>query len=427
MCDLDGTLTTNAMPSELQSLVGFIVLLLVAWMISERPRILAWRTILAGVALQFVLAALFLKVALFKRLFMALNEAVNAIEAATQAGTTFVFGYLGGGLAPFAATHPEASFVLAFRALPLILVVSALSSLLFYWRVLPFVVKAFSKLLEHTMGIGGAVGLGAAANVFVGMVEAPLLVRPYLSQMSRSELFITMSCGMAGIAGTVMVLYASILGPVVPDAMGHILIASIVSAPAAIVVSVLMVPPERAMTSGELSPPQVARSAMDAVTQGTTEGVNLLINVTAMLIVLVALVHLANQALGLLPHMGSKALTLQGALGWVMAPVVWLVGIPWSEAHTAGALMGPKTVLNEFVAYLDLARLTDTEMSARSRILMTYALCGFANLGSLGILLGGMGAMVPARRDEIIGLGAKSIVAGTLATCLTGATVGMLL
>lgn len=414
------------MAPELQSLVGFFMLLLIAWAISERRRKLAWRTILAGVALQILLAALFLKVSLFKRVFMALNETVNAIEKATQAGTAFVFGYLGGGLAPFAATHPEASFVLAFRALPLILVVSALSSLLFYWRLLPFVVKAFSRLLEKTMGIGGAVGLGAAANVFIGMVEAPLLVRPYLAQMSRCELFITMSCGMAGIAGTVMVLYASILGPVVPDAMGHILIASIVSAPAAIVVSVLMVPPEREMTSGELIPPQMARGSMDAVTQGTMEGINLLINVAAMLVVLVALVHLANQVLGLLPEVAGKALTLQGALGWLMAPIVWLVGVPWSEAHTAGALMGTKTVLNEFVAYLDLAKLTDADLSPRSRILMTYALCGFANLGSLGILIGGMGAMVPERRNEIIGLGAKSIVAGTLATCLTGATVGML-
>jgi CNT family concentrative nucleoside transporter len=415
------------MPPALQSLLGICLLLLFAWSLSENRRTLAWRTILAGAALQFLLAGLFLKVPLFKHVFMALNDAVSAIERATQGGTAFVFGYLGGGPAPFAVTHPEASFVLAFRALPLILVVSALSSLLFYWRVLPVVVKAFSKLLEKTMGIGGAVGLGAAANVFVGMVEAPLLVRPYLAQMSRCELFITMSCGMAGIAGTVMVLYASILNPVVPDAMGHILIASIVSAPAAIVVSVLMVPPEGAMTAGELAPPRGARSSMDAVTQGTMEGVTLLINVVAMLVVLVALVHLANLMLGLLPHPGGKALTLQGVLGWLMAPVVWLVGVPWSEAQTAGALMGTKTVLNELVAYLDLARLGDAELSPRSRVLMTYALCGFANLGSLGILIGGMGAMVPERRHEIVGLGVKSIVAGTLATCLTGATVGVLL
>jgi CNT family concentrative nucleoside transporter len=415
------------MPPGLQSCAGFFLLLLLAWAVSENRRHVAWRTVIAGVVLQFVLAALFLKIPASKQVFMALNDAVNAIEKATRAGTSFVFGYLGGGPAPFAIDYPEASFVLAFRALPLVLVVSALSSLLFYWRVLPFVVKAFSRLLERTMGIGGAVGLGAAANVFVGMVEAPLLVRPYLAQMSRSELFVTMSCGMAGIAGTVMVLYASILGPVVPDAMGHILIASIVSAPAAIVVSVLMVPPEGVMTTGELIPPQAARGSMDAVTQGTLDGIQLLISIVAMLVVLVALVHLANQGLGLLPQLDGKALTLQGALGWLMAPVAWLVGVPWPEAHTAGALMGTKTVLNEFIAYIDMARLADADLSQRSRILMTYALCGFANLGSLGILIGGMGAMAPARRGEIVALGGKSIVAGTLATCLTGATVGILI
>ena len=414
------------MPPELQSLLGFCVLLVIAWAISENRSRFAWRTLAAGVLLQFLLAALFLKIPLFKHVFLALNRAVNAIEQATQGGTAFVFGYLGGGAVPYTETHPEAGFVLAFRALPLILVVSALSSLLFYWRVLPLIVKAFSKLLEKAMGIGGAVGLSAAANVFVGMVEAPLFVRPYLAQMSRCELFITMSCGMATIAGTVMVLYASIIGPVVPDAMGHILIASIVSAPAAIVVSVLMVPPERAMTAGELMPPQAARSSMDAVTQGTAQGVTLLINVVAMLVVLVALVHLANQILALLPHADGRVFTLQGILGWLMAPVVWLVGVPWSEAQTAGALMGTKTVLNELVAYLDLAHLSDAELSPRSRLLMTYALCGFANPGSLGILIGGMGAMVPERRDEIVALGGKSIVAGTLATCLTGAVVGVL-
>jgi len=415
------------MAPALQSLLGFCVLLLIAWALSENRRKPAWHTVLAGVALQFLLALLFLKIALFRQVFISLNDAVSAIEKATQGGTAFVFGYLGGGAAPFAIAHPEASFVFAFRALPLILVVSALSSLLFYWRVLPLVVKAFSRLLEKTMNIGGAVGLSAAANVFVGMVEAPLLVRPYLAQMSRSELFITMSCGMATIAGTVMVLYASILSPVLPDAMGHILIASILSAPAAIVVSVLMVPPEGAMTAGELVPPRAARGSMDAVTQGTVEGVQLLINVVAMLLVMIALVHLANLMLGLLPRVGGTALTLQGILGWIMAPVVWLVGVPWSEAQAGGALMGTKTVLNELVAYIDLARMGDAALSPRSRLLLTYALCGFANFGSLGILIGGLGSMAPARREEIVALGGKSIVAGTLATCLTGATVGVLL
>lgn len=415
------------MPTSLQSLFGILVMLLIAWCLSENRRLLAWRTIIGGLLLQVALALLMLKQAFFKNLFLALNEGVNTLENATRAGTSFIFGYLGGGPAPFEMTHPEASFVFAFRALPLILVISALSSLLFHWRILPLLVKGFSRVLERILGIGGAVGLSAAANVFLGMVEAPLFIRPYLKEMSRAELFITMSCGMAGVAGTVMVLYASILGPVVPDAMGHILAASFISIPAAIVVSVIMVPPSGPMVSGKLVPPTVSHSSMDAISQGTEAGIKLLINIVAMLLVLMALVALVNSALGLLPPVAGHPVTLQAMLGLLMAPIVWLIGIPWNEAPTAGALMGTKTILNELVAYLDLARLSDTALSPRSRILMTYALCGFANLGSLGILIGGMSSMCPERRSEIVQLGAKTLISGTLATCLTAAVVGIVL
>jgi CNT family concentrative nucleoside transporter len=287
-------------------------------------------------------------------------------------------------------------------------------------------VRAISRVFEKLMGVGGAVGLSTAANVFVGMVEAPLFIRPYLNQLSRGELFIVMTGGMAGIAGTVMVLYASILGPVVPDALGHILIASIISAPAAIVVSVLMVPPEGAPTSGRLTPPQASSSSMDAITRGTTDGLALLLNIVALLIVLIALVTLANLMLEALPPFGGAPLTLQRVLGALLAPLAWLIGVPWSEAPVAGSLLGVKTVLNEFIAYIDLAHLPEGTLSLRSRLLMTYALCGFANFGSLGILIGGMATMAPERRDEIVSLGMKSIVAGTLATCMTGALVGVL-
>jgi concentrative nucleoside transporter, CNT family len=411
----------------LQSAFGLLVLLAIAWLASENRRGVPWRIVASGVALQVALAALLLKAPPFKEFFLALNRALMALEEATQAGTSFVFGYLGGGALPFAESGPGSSFVLAFRALPLILVVSALSSLLFYWRVLPFIVRSISRALEKAMGVGGAVGLSTAANIFVGMVEAPLVVRPYLARMSRGELFIVMTCGMAGIAGTVMVLYASILGPVVPDAMGHILSASIVSAPAAIVIAALMVPPQGEPTAGEVQLEHAARSAMDAVTRGTLDGLKLLLNIVALLIVLIALVSLANALLGLLPAAGGAPLTLQRMLGYAMAPLVWLAGVPWSEAATAGALMGTKTVLNEFIAYIDLSRLTEAELSLRSRIIMTYALCGFANFGSLGILIGGLATMVPERRDEVVGLGLRTLVSGTLATLATAASVGMLL
>jgi CNT family concentrative nucleoside transporter len=243
--------------------------------------------------------------------------------------------------------------------------------------------------------------------------------------MSRSELFILMSCGMATVAGTVMALYASILSKVIPDALGHILIASIISTPAAIAISVLMVPGETAATEGKLVP-QAATSSMDAVTRGTVDGVQLLVNIVAMLVVLVALVSLANQILGLLPNVGAAPVTLQRALGIVMAPLVWIMGIPWPEAVTAGALMGTKTVLNELLAYIDLAKLPDHALSERSRLMMTYALCGFANFGSLGIMIGGLATMAPERRDEIVSLGGKTMVSGTLATCVAGSVVGVL-
>ncbi|MBI3044262.1 MAG: nucleoside:proton symporter [Betaproteobacteria bacterium] len=414
------------MLSVLHSAFGFLALCAIAWLISEDRRAVPWRIVISGALMQIVLAAVLLKVPLFRDLFLALNELLSALEKASQEGTRFVFGFLGGGPPPFEERPGTSSFALAFRALPLVLVVSALSSLLFYWRVLPAIVRATSAVLEKAMGVGGAVGLSAAANIFVGMVEAPLVVRPYLREMSRGELFIVMSCGMAGIAGTVMVLYAAILGPVVPDAMGHILSASIISAPAAILVAAVMVPPRGAPTSGRLAPPQPATSSMDAVTRGTFDGLQLLLGIVAMLIVLIALVTLVNLALGMLPQWNGVPVTLQRLLGALMAPLVWLAGVPWSEAATAGALMGTKTVLNEFIAYLDLAKLPADALSPRSRLVMTYALCGFANFGSLGILIGGMATMVPERRDEIVALGLRSIVAGTLATLMVGAVVGML-
>ena len=410
----------------LQSAFGFLAIIAIAWLFSEDRRALPWRIVVSGALLQILLAAALLKLPLFRDLFLALNELLSALERATQEGTRFVFGFLGGGPQPFEERPGSSSFVLAFRALPLILVVSALSSLLFYWRVLPAVVRGLSAVLEKVMGVGGAVGLSTAANIFVGMVEAPLFVRPYLREMSRGELFIVMTGGMAGIAGTVMALYAAILGPVVPDAMGHILSASIISAPAAILIAAVMVPPRGAPTSGRLVPPQQATSSMDAVTRGTLDGLQLLLAILAMLIVLIALVTIVNLALGLLPQWSGTPITLQRVLGYVMAPLVWLAGVPWAEAVTAGALMGTKTVLNEFIAYVDLAHLPADALGARSRLIMTYALCGFANFGSLGILIGGMASMVPERRGEIVALGLRSIVAGTLATLMTGAAVGML-
>ena len=414
--------------AALQSALGVFALLAIAAALSENRRAIAWRRAAVGLGVTVALALLLLKIPQIKLAFAALNQAVDALAAATRAGTSFVFGYLGGGPLPFDPKVPGREFIFAFQALPIVLVVSVLGTLLFHWGILPVVVRGFAWALERTMGVGGAVGVSTAANIFTGMVEAPLIIRPYLARLSRGEMFMVMTGGMAGIAGSVMVLYATILGPVIADAFGHILIASVLGAPAAILVSQIMVPdPEDAQTGGaRVALPPVASSTMDAIVKGTVAGVELLISIVAMLVVLVALVHLVNAILGVLPEIGGGAITLQRLLGYAMAPVCWLMGVPWAEATTAGALMGEKTVLNEFIAYLDLAALPADALAPRSRLIMIYALCGFANFGSLGILIGGLGTMVPERRAMVVSLGMKSVVSGTLTTCLMGAIVGVL-
>jgi CNT family concentrative nucleoside transporter len=339
----------------LQSAFGLLAFVLIAWILSENRRGVRPRLILIGLGLQLILAVVLLKLPVFRDVFLMLNRAAEALEEGTRAGTGFVFGYLGGGPLPFNEPYPGAAYIFAFRGLPVIVVTAALSSLLYYWKVIPVLVRGVSCVLQRTMGIGGALGIGCAANIFAGMVESPMFVRPYISTMTRSELFTLMTCGMATIAGTVLVLYAGIVGPVLPGALGHILTASLISVPASILISAVMVPESGEPTIGDVSPPSESRSSMDAVVQGTTLGVKVFISVAALLVVLVALASMLNQTLGLLPAVGDAPLTLQRILGWIMSPLVWLTGIPWSESQVAGSLMGTKIVLNELLAYLELA------------------------------------------------------------------------
>ena len=410
-----------------QGLFGVVGLIGLAVLFSEDRRAVSWRVIAAGLGVQLLLALLLLKVPAAKLLFFALDRAVDALQNATRAGTTFAFGYVGGGPAPWNTANPSSSFILAFQALPLVLLMSALSALLYHWRILPVVVRAASRLLERSMGVGGAVGVSASATAFLGMIEAPLLIRPYIGRLSRGELFLVMTTGMSTIAGTVMVLYATFLEGVIPDPIGHLLTASLISVPAALMIGKVMVPDTARTGAGPLGDGHDYAGSMDAVVKGTMDGVRLLVGIIAMLVVLVALVSLANSILGLAPEVAGAKLTLQRLLGWAMAPVVWMMGIPAAEMVTAGALMGTKTVLNELLAYLDLAHLPAEALSLRSRLIMTYGMCGFANLGSLGILIAGLSVMAPERRGEIVALGGRSIVSGTLASCLTGALVGLLL
>ncbi len=412
---------------NLQSALGVIVLVAFAWAISENRRAVSARRVVTGLAITLVLAVLFLKVAPITAALGSANHVIDAIAAASRAGTSFVFGYIGGGPLPFELKFPGNDFVLAFNALPIVLIMSVLTTLLFYWGILPPIVKGFAYVLNRTMGVGGAVGLSTAANIFVGHVEAPLFIRPYLAQLSRSELFVVMTGGMAGIAGTVLVLYAQFLRNAIPDAAGHFIIASVLGAPVAVMIGQIMVPDEHDTCTNSLEVTEpVADSTMDAIAKGTTAGLALLLNMIAMLIVFVALVHLVNAALGLLPALSGEPITLQRMLGLVMAPVCWLIGIPWSQAPTAGSLMGIKTVLNELIAYLEMSKLPADALDPRSRLIMLYAMCGFANFGSLGIMIGGLTVMAPERRGDVLSLGMKSIVSGTLSTLLMGAIVGLL-
>ncbi len=422
---------------QVQSLLGLVAFPLIAWALSENraaigPRRLV-RLLLGGLGLQLVIAGIMLNVAAARVLFDWAAAGVGAVQTATSAGMRLVFGYLAGAPAPFETVQPANTFILAFHALPLILVISALAKLLYHWGVLQRVVHAIGWALRRSLGVSGPVGTSAAANIFVGMVEAPLLVRPYLASMSRAGLFATMTFGMAGVAGTVLAVYATILQATVPGAAGHLIVASVISVPAALLLSELMVPEAGSETPKAIQadddkivledPPQ---SGMDAIAQGTWEGVILLANVTAMLIVAVALVALANQVLGLVAAPFSLALSFERILGWLFAPLAWLIGLPWSEAGQGGALLGVKTVLNEFLAYLQLASVPPEALSVRSRLILTYALCGFANFGSLGIMIGGIAAMVPSRRAEVASLGARTMVSGTLATLMTAAVVGLM-
>ena len=377
--------------------------------------------------MQFGLALLLLKLPRSQIVFVWIGNGVSALVRATEAGTSFVFGFIGGGPLPFEETYPGASFVFAFRSLPLVVVVGALSAILYHYRILPWVVRGFAWVLSKTLNISGATSFATAANVFVGMVEAPLLVRPYLERMSRSELFIVMTGGMATVAGTVFALYVTLLEGIIPDPAGHVLTASIISAPAAIMIALILVPRTgEEVNYARIKFERIYENGADALTRGTLDGLRLLAYIIGMLIVLVASVELANIILNLLPLIAGEPLTLQRILGWILSPVVWALGVPWAESVIAGQLLGTKVILNELVAFIRLSQLAPGSLSERSALIMAYSICGFANFASLGIMIGGIGAIVPERRLEVANLGLKSVLAGTMATCMTGAIAGLL-
>jgi len=411
---------------QLQSLLGICVLIAGAWAMSEDRRAFNWRFVAGTLLLQAALALILLKVPVVRDLLFRLNGLVAVLTTATGAGTSFIFGYIGGGPAPFTVTNPANMVNLAFSILPLVMVISALSAILWYWRVLPAIVHGLAAVLKRSLGLGGAVGLSAAATVFLGNIEGQLVIRPYLARLTRTELFILMTVGLSVIAGTVFVLYATILKDVLPGALGHLLVASLMSLPAGVMMARIMVPGPAETDLSERQESIHYRSTMDAMAQGTEDGLKIYLQILAMLIVTTSLMALCNAVLHFFPSVAGAPLTLERILGWLFAPLVWLLGIPWREAGAAGALMGIKIILTELVAYLRLASLPAGTLDPRSTQILVYALCGFANFASVGILIAGMSALVPDRRDEVVSLALKALVAGTMASALSGAMIGLL-
>ncbi len=408
----------------LQGLLGILAFVVLAMPFSSNWRRVSWKLVGFAVALQFIICALLLKAPGIREGLEYVNRAVGALGLATKQGTLFVFGYLGGGATPFEVTNSKVLVTFAFQVLPLVIVMSAISALLWYWRILPLVIKGISVIFERALGTRGPAGLVATANIFMGQIEAPLLVRPYLARMTRYELLLVMTAGMATIAGSVMVIYSAMLGEQIQGVLGQLITKSIMSVPAAILFAHVLLP-ENNDSSQELEkPPRVYESSMDAVTRGTADGLNIYLNILAILIVAIALVALLNGMISFI-EVGGAPLTMERMAGWVFAPIAWLMGVPWAEATTVGSLLGIKTVLNEFIAYIKLQDMSPDELSAHSKLIALYAVCGFANLSSVGIQISGIGAMCPERRKDLMSLGFLALLAATLASCMCGAVVGI--
>ncbi len=412
-----------------QTVLGGFILIILGVLISSNTKKINLFYLANAIVLQFLLAILLIKVPPVAAFFESLSQGVLALKSATDQGTGFVFGYLADGAPkPFEVVNPASANIFIFSGLMLIIVVSALSAIFWHWRVLPIVIKLISSLFKKPLNVGGPVGLSATANIIFGQVEAPLLIKPYLKQMSRHELLTLMTVGMSTISGGVMVVYTTMLNDLYGTSLiGHFLTASIISVPAAIMYANIMMPSnQKTEDQSQIEESSLYKSTMDALTRGTQDGLNITLNIAALLLVLIALVTLVNFGLAALPFVGGEAITLERMAGWIFAPIAWCMGIPWAEAQLAGSLLGVKTILNEFVAYVNLAAIDASQLSEKSRLIMLYGLCGFANLSSVGILLSGIGTMIPERKDDLIAVSGKALIGATLASCFTGLVVGVI-
>lgn len=411
-----------------RSLAGLAVIVLIAWLLSENKRQFPFLLLLGAVGVQLTLVLALFAIPNSNAVLQAISAAVNGLASATDRGVEFVFGHLAGRAdsQPYPVEQPAYLFVFGFRVLPLILVISALSALLWHWRILKWITRGFGLVFQRVMGLSGPAALAVAANIFMGMVESPLVIRAYLERLSRAELFLLMVVGFSTVAGSTMVAYSVILQPVLTNAAGHVLVASIISAPAGVLLARIMVPEtervEHAAGAGELK----YESSMDAVTRGVQDGVMVAVNVAAFLIVFVSFVWIINNALTLLPLVEGEPLTLQRMFGYVFAPVAYLIGVPWAEAQTGGAILGTKLFLTEFIAFVELGALSDEVISERSRMILTYAICGFANVASVGIMTGGLTVLAPGRRKDILALAWKALIPGFMSTLMTASLIAAL-
>lgn len=413
-----------------RALAGIAAIFAIAWALSENRKAFPWRIVLGAVALQFAFALILFGVPFVREGLFKANVIVSALEDATRAGTGFVFGYVGDNTAystnvtNIPGDRPPPLFF--FQILPIVIVVASLSAMLWHWHILRWVTRGFAFIFRKTMGLGGATSLAVSANVFMGMTEAPVLIKPYIKGMTRSELFILMTAGFSTIAGSVLIIYTTFLEGTMANPLAQLLTASIMAAPAAVALALVMIPEDAEKTDRMHEPEFEYESTMDAFATGASDGLKIVFNIATMLIAALALLYLVNQGLGALPAVGGEALSIQRILGWIFSPLMYMIGIPWAEAQTAGALMGVKTVLTEFIAFLDLGATPVEDLGPRSRMITAHAICGFANFGSIGILIGGLSIIEPARRSTFLDLAWRTLLAGTLATCLSGAVVGAL-
>ncbi len=419
-----------AMPTILQIIIGFIGLVCIAIPFSQNKSAINYRHILIAIIFQLLLAFALIKIPFIVQIFAYLSDGVTALQAATQEGSEFVFGYLSNTTtAPFENSSTGNSIIFAFQILPLIIVISSLSALLWFWNILPLIIRAISRVFEKLFNIGGPIGLGATANIIMGQVEAPLLIRPYLSKMSKKELLILMTAGMSTVSGSIMIALVSMLQPQFPEVnlIQHLVSASILSIPAAIMYANIMMPSSEEVTNFDGDAvPKIYDSSMDAVTRGTRDGLEICLNVGAILIAFIALVSLLNSILGIVGGwVGFSNLSLQLILGYIFFPIVWLMGVPFEETLASAELLGLKTALNEFVAYGALANIDPGVLSDRSKLITLYGLCGFANFSSIGILVSGIGAMAPERKNDLIKVSIKALIGATLASCMTGLVIGI--